>query len=31
LRSQGEPVEIATYDGRLAAAAQQMGFVIADL
>ena len=29
LRSQGEPVAIASYDGRLVTVAQQMGFPIA--
>jgi len=31
LRAQGEPVMIASYDGRLAEAAQLMGFSLADI
>lgn len=31
LRSLGEPVSIATYDDRIAAVAQQMGFPLADV
>ncbi|HEX4497787.1 MAG TPA: PIN domain-containing protein [Thermoanaerobaculia bacterium] len=31
LRSQGEPVTIASYDGRLNEAAQLMGFALADI